>query len=108
MFKDPAVLFTNVYSALVYAIYYSFFEAFALVYGPIYGFNIGLTGVAFLTVLVGVLITGSAFVALLHFVVIPQMKMKGPGKQEDVLVPSLLMAFGPPIGLFIFGESHDK
>ncbi|KAF8855471.1 MFS general substrate transporter [Acephala macrosclerotiorum] len=103
MFKDPAVLFTNVYTALVYGIYYSFFEAFALVYGPIYGFNLGMTGAAFLTVLVGALVTGTGFVCLLHFVVIPQMKIKGPGKQEDVLMPSLIMTFGPPIGLFLFG-----
>ena len=26
MFKDPAVMFTNVYTALTYGIYYSFFE----------------------------------------------------------------------------------
>ncbi|CZR59550.1 related to FLR1-Putative H+ antiporter regulated by yAP-1 and involved in multidrug resistance [Phialocephala subalpina] len=103
MFKDPAVLFTNVYTALIYGIYYSFFEAFALVYGPIYGFNLGLTGVAFLTVIIGALITGTCFVCLLHFVVIPQMKVKGPGKQEDVLMPSLIMVIGPPIGLFLFG-----
>jgi DHA1 family multidrug resistance protein-like MFS transporter len=109
MFKDPAVLFVNLYTALIYGIYYSFFEAFALVYGPIYGFNLGLTGVAFLTVLVGALITGSMFFCLLHFVVIPQLKAKGPGEQEDVLVPSLIMVFGPPIGLFLFGEwAYDE
>lgn len=45
MFQDPAVLFTNVYSAFIYGVYYSFFEAFPLVYMDIYGFNIGLTGV---------------------------------------------------------------
>ena len=108
MFKDPAVLFTNVYTALIYGIYYSFFEAFALVYGPIYGFNLGTTGVAFLTVLVGALITGTGFFALLYFVVIPQMKVKGPGKQEDVLMPSLIMTFGPPIGLFLFGKLNTR
>lgn len=45
MFKDPAVFFTNVYAAFIYGVFYSFFEAFPLVYGGIYGFNIGLTGV---------------------------------------------------------------
>lgn len=104
MFKDPAIMFVNLYTALIYGIYYSFFEAFALVYGPIYGFNLGLTGVAFLTVLVGAATTCTMFVCLMHFVVIPQLKAKGPGKQEDVLVPSLIMVFGPPIGLFLFGE----
>jgi DHA1 family multidrug resistance protein-like MFS transporter len=77
------------------------------VYGPIYGFNLGETGVAFLTVLVGAAIFGGAFCCLLHFVIIPQMKIKGPGKQEDVLQPALIMVFGPPIGLFLFGKSKS-
>lgn len=34
--KDPAVGFVRIYSALVYAIYYSFFEAFPIVYAGIY------------------------------------------------------------------------
>ena len=103
MFLDPAVFFTNAYTALVYGIYYSFFEAFPLVYGPLYGFNMGVTGLAFITVIVGVLITGSMFMALLHWIVIPEMRKNGPGKQEDVLLPALLASFGPPIGLFLFG-----
>jgi MFS transporter, DHA1 family, multidrug resistance protein len=103
MFLDPAVLFTNVYTALVYGIYYSFFEAFPLVYGPLYGFNMGVTGVTFLTVIVGVLITGSMFFALLYWVVVPEMKKNGPGKQEDVLMPALIASFGAPIGMFLFG-----
>ena len=104
MFLDPAVLFTNVYTALVYGIYYSFFQAFPLVYGPLYGFNQGITGVTFLTVIVGVLVTGSMFAALLHWIVIPEMKKNGPGKQEDVLLPALIASFGAPIGLFLFGK----
>jgi len=39
--KDPAVLFTNVYTALQYGIYYSFFEVFPLVYPVMYGFSLG-------------------------------------------------------------------
>ncbi|RMZ89128.1 hypothetical protein DV736_g3649, partial [Chaetothyriales sp. CBS 134916] len=31
---DPAVLFTSIYTALMYAIFYSFFEVFPFVYGP--------------------------------------------------------------------------
>ena len=45
MFEDPAVFFTNIYSAFIYGIYYSFFEAFPLVYMDIYGFSVGLMGV---------------------------------------------------------------
>lgn len=44
-FQDPAVLFTHLYSSFIYGVYYSFFEAFPLVYMDIYRFSIGLTGV---------------------------------------------------------------
>ena len=52
--KDPAVLFTNLYTSCIYGIYYSFFEAFPLVYTGIYGFNLGELGITFLTIIVGV------------------------------------------------------
>lgn len=45
MFQDPAVFFTNIYSAFIYGVYYSFFEAFPLVYIEIYGFNVGEMGI---------------------------------------------------------------
>ena len=45
MFLDPAILFTNVYSAFIYGVVYTLLEAIPLVYMGIYGFNIGLTGV---------------------------------------------------------------
>ena len=45
MFEDPAVFFTNIYSAFIYGVYYSFFEAFPLVYIEVYGFNVGEMGI---------------------------------------------------------------
>ena len=42
--KDPAVLFTHVYTSCIYGIYYSFFECFPLVYIGIYNFNLGELG----------------------------------------------------------------
>jgi DHA1 family multidrug resistance protein-like MFS transporter len=43
---DPAVLFSTFYTALTYAIYYSFFESFPLVYRDMYGFTLGEQGLA--------------------------------------------------------------
>ncbi|KAL4964012.1 uncharacterized protein BDV14DRAFT_201267 [Aspergillus stella-maris] len=45
---DPAILFLNCYTSLTYGIFYSFFEAFPIVYQGIYGFNLGEMGLAFL------------------------------------------------------------
>jgi DHA1 family multidrug resistance protein-like MFS transporter len=52
-FLDPSVLFINLYTALVYGIYYSFFESFPLVYINMYGFSIGVMGIVFLGVIIG-------------------------------------------------------
>jgi DHA1 family multidrug resistance protein-like MFS transporter len=74
MIKDPAVLFANVYTALTYGIYYSFFEVFPLVYGPIYGFNLGETGLVFLAIVVGCVIAICIYFSYLHFLLIPDIK----------------------------------
>jgi DHA1 family multidrug resistance protein-like MFS transporter len=50
---DPSILFINLYTALVYGIYYSFFESFPLVYIGMYGFSIGIMGVVFISVIIG-------------------------------------------------------
>lgn len=52
---DPSILFINLYTALVYGIYYSFFESFPLVYQGVYGFSIGIMGAVFLSVIIGAL-----------------------------------------------------
>jgi DHA1 family multidrug resistance protein-like MFS transporter len=105
MLLDPAVMFTNVYMALVYGVYYSSFEAFPLVYGPIYGFNLGQQGVIFVTIVVGVCVITSTYFAVYYFIIIPDVTKNGLKSQEEVLKPALLMTFGPPIGPFLFGTS---
>lgn len=100
--KDPAIAFVNIYSSIVYAIYYSFFEVFPLVYGPMYGFNIGQTGVVFLCVFVACLLGIATYVSYLYFYLIPDIQAHGMRAQEHRLVPALICVFGPVIGLFIF------
>ncbi|KAL8840545.1 MAG: hypothetical protein Q9170_001298 [Blastenia crenularia] len=105
--KDPAIAFVNVYSSIVYAIYYSFFEVFPLVYGPMYGFNIGETGLVFLCVAVACIIGIVAYAAYLHYYLIPDILTHGLRAQEHRLVPALACVFGPVIGLFLFAWTAD-
>ncbi|KAL8705820.1 MAG: hypothetical protein Q9225_008005, partial [Loekoesia sp. 1 TL-2023] len=105
--KDPAIAFVNIYSSIVYAIYYSFFEVFPLVYGPMYGFNIGETGIIFLCILVACLLGIAAYAAYLHFYLIPDILAHGLRAQEHRLVPALPTVFGPVIGLFLFAWTAD-
>ena len=108
MIKDPAVLFTNVYTALTYGIYYSFFEVFPLVYGPLYGFNLGETGVVFVCVVVGCIIAMAIYFAYLQFLLIPDIMKNGLRAQESRLRPALFAVFAPTIGLFLFGWTANS
>ncbi|GLA17646.1 hypothetical protein AnigIFM63309_005817 [Aspergillus niger] len=100
---DPAILFLNCYTSLTYGIYYSFFEAFPIVYQGIYGFNLGEMGVAFLAIVVGSIISFLVYNFYIHRVYAPTVRSSGLKKPEDVLVPALFACFGPSIGLFLFG-----
>ena len=106
MFKDPAILFTNVYTALIYGIYYSFFEVFPLVYGPLYGFNLGETGLVFLAIIVGCILAMSMYFYYLGYLLIPDILKNGLRAQESRLRPALIFVWGPVIGMFIFGRFH--
>lgn len=100
--KDPAMLFVQVYTAIIYCIYYSFFEVFPLVYPVFYHFNLGQVGLVFLCVLVACFIGIGIYVAYLALYMIPRIKARGFPVNETRLVPALAAAFGPTIGLFIF------
>jgi DHA1 family multidrug resistance protein-like MFS transporter len=93
--KDPAIMFVNIYTALVYGIYYSFFEVFPLVYSPFYGFSVGMIGVVFTSILVACLLGIVEYALYLHFYLIPDIKKRGLRQQEHRLVPAIFAAFGP-------------
>jgi DHA1 family multidrug resistance protein-like MFS transporter len=100
--RDPAVFFTNVYTSLIYGIYYSYFEAFPLVYIGIYGFNIGQLGVVFLCIIVGCFIGSGIYVSYVYFYLEPDIKKNGLRPQEHRLVPALFSSVLLPVGMFWF------
>jgi DHA1 family multidrug resistance protein-like MFS transporter len=101
--KDPAIAFVNIYTAIIYGIYYSFFEVFPLVYPVYYGFSLGMIGVVFTCILVACWIGIAVYCAYLYFYLVPDILKNGLRAQESRLVPALFACFGPTIGLFIFG-----
>lgn len=105
MVQDPAIGFTAVYVALCYGIYYSFFEAFPLVYIAKYGFNVGEMGLTFLSITVGVILAIVVYYAYIYYVVEPDIVKNGLGAPERRLIPALIASFFLPAGLFLFGES---
>jgi MFS transporter, DHA1 family, multidrug resistance protein len=103
--KDPAIAFVNLYTALTYGIYYSFFEVFPLVYPPMYGFNVGETAIVFTCIIVGCFIAMAIYFSYLNWIVVPDVIKNGLRAQEWRLQPALLACVGPVAGLFIFGKS---
>lgn len=100
--KDPAIAFVNLYTSLVYGIYYSFFEVFPLVYPVMYGFSLGQIGITFLCILIACGIGMATYIGYLYFYLVPDILAHGLRVQESRLQPALIAAFGPPIGLFLF------
>lgn len=62
---EAIVLFTCLYLSLAYSIFYLFFEAYPIIFqGPTYHMNAGVSGLAFLPVIVGALV---ALVIFLYY-----------------------------------------
>ena len=101
---DPAVLYTTVYTALVYAIYYSFFESVLLVYPVIYGFNLGETGLTFLAIIIGLVVMAAFYCAFYYFVSEPRIRSLGLGVPEQRLLPAMYVGASVPIAIFLYGE----
>lgn len=104
MFCEPIVLLLNLHIAFVYALLYTWFEAFPLVFIGVYGFNEGQLGLAFMGILVGALVTYFFYVVWLrkHFEPLFD-KKQGIIDPEDRLPPGMVGAIFIPICLFGFG-----
>ncbi|RJE22247.1 transporter [Aspergillus sclerotialis] len=66
LFQETIVACVCLYSTLLYAIYYLYFEVYPIIFqGPdsVYGFSPGITGLAFLPIAAGSVFTGTIFIA---------------------------------------------
>ena len=102
MFNDPSIFFVNLYTGYFYGVFYTFFEVFPLVFPPLYGFDLGQTGLAFISCLIGVIVAILAYFAYLYFYMVPDNIKHGFREQEHRLVPAIIGSFLLPIGLFLF------
>jgi DHA1 family multidrug resistance protein-like MFS transporter len=102
-------VFTSVYVALIYSIYYSFFEVFPIVYGAGgYGMNLGEMGLVFLCIFVAVVIAIPSYWSYLYWIANPEIINKGLPPPERRLIPAIYASTLAPIGLFIFAWTGDS
>lgn len=103
LFTEPIVFVLDLYIALIYGLLYIWFESFPIVFTELYGFSLGLTGVAFLGILVGVFVVFPFFVLYNRKYTEPRFNDNGELKPELRLPPAFVGAFAIPVCLFWFG-----
>ena len=103
MFTEPIVFLLNLYIALIYGLLYIWFESFPLVFEGLYGFNLGLEGVAFLGILVGTFVAVIVLFAWNYYYLEKQFDENGNIEPEKRLIPAMVGCFAVPICLFWFG-----
>lgn len=103
-FSEPIVFFMDLYTALLYGVLFIWFESFPLVFGDIYGFSLGLQGLAFLGIFVGGVITVPLFLVWVRYGITPRFT-KPTFKPEMVLPPTFFGSAFLPICLFWYGWS---
>ncbi|KAK9464987.1 major facilitator superfamily domain-containing protein [Lipomyces arxii] len=102
-FTEFGVLFLNVYTALIYAVMYSWFEAFPIVFLELYHFNLIEMGVSYVGLLIGVCIACCIFCTVWKFKVAPALS-RGVDP-EKIFYVALCAAPILPAGLMLFGWS---
>ncbi|KAL4866264.1 hypothetical protein BDV12DRAFT_210622 [Aspergillus spectabilis] len=101
---DPAVLFSTIYTSLIYAIFYSFFESFPLIFEGVYQFDFEITGLPFLAVLPALAIATIFLISHWYLSVVRHFPTKGFdafGPPERRLIPGLINCLWTPVGLLI-------
>lgn len=96
-FFEPMVFLLNIYTAFIYIIVNSWFEAFPIVFEGIYHFNLIESGVVYLSAIIG----GTIGAIIYLYWVGKLVKHPNPAI-EKFLKPAMFGSFFLPVGLFIF------
>ncbi|PWY80420.1 MFS multidrug transporter [Aspergillus sclerotioniger CBS 115572] len=102
LFLEPIVLFISLYMSVLYGLLYIFFVAYPVIYCSGKGWSASATGLMFIPLAIGVLMSASCapFVNR-HFLSICA-KHGGKPPAEVRLIPMMLSCWFIPLGLFIF------
>ncbi|KAI5463694.1 major facilitator superfamily domain-containing protein [Mariannaea sp. PMI_226] len=102
LFGELIVFLISLYMSVLYGLLYMFFVAFPIIYQKGKGYSAGKTGLMFIPVAVGVLLSAAcAPLVNKHYVKMVE-KHNGKPPAEIRLIPMMLSCWFIPIGLFIF------
>ncbi|KAF2711667.1 multidrug resistant protein [Pleomassaria siparia CBS 279.74] len=102
LFQELIVFFISVYMSVLYGLLYMFFVAFPIVYQKGKGYTAGTTGLMFIPMAVGVLMSAAcAPMVNKHYLTLVK-KHNGKPPAEARLIPMMISCWCIPIGMFIF------
>ncbi|KAL2886577.1 putative MFS-type transporter [Ceratocystis lukuohia] len=105
LFGELIVLLISLYMSVLYGLLYMFFIAFPIVYGKGKGYSNGKTGLMFIPLAVGVMLSACCSPLVnKHYLKLMQ-KYNGRPPAEVRLIPMMCACWFIPIGLFIFAWS---
>ncbi|GHJ87320.1 hypothetical protein NliqN6_3722 [Naganishia liquefaciens] len=108
-FSDPILFALNLYIAFVYAVLYSWFEAFPLVYEQMYGMSLPIAQLPFAALLVGSIVSLAGYFLWHKYWWIPRYDAAdGKIAPELRLPPAFVGALCLPICLFPFAWSSGR
>lgn len=107
LFREPIVLLLSIYLAIIYGTLYMLFGAFPIVYELHRGWNQGVSGLAFLGVMVGMLGAIVYSIPENNRYIKTLEKNGGYSPPETRLPPCMLASLALPIGLFWFAWTNS-
>ena len=104
-FQEPICLLLNTYTALITGLLFAWLESLPIVFGGIYGFDVGETGLAFLGLLVGSIVAYLVFVVWFFAFESNKFDSDACCAPEERFIPLMAGCIFIPICLLIFGWS---
>ncbi|KAH8891154.1 MFS general substrate transporter [Thozetella sp. PMI_491] len=104
LFREPIVLVSSVYMAIIYGTIYMFMGAFPIVYSELRGWGAGVGGLAFIGLAVG-MILGLAYILFVDQVHYRKLGAHPP--PEARLPPGIIGGLALPIGMFAFAWTNS-
>lgn len=104
LFLEPIVFLISLYMSVLYGLLYMFFVAYPIVYVNGKGWSEGSTGLMFIPLAIGVLLSaGCAPFVNKHYLSLCAKAPNGKPPAEARLIPMMFSCWLIPVGLFIFG-----
>lgn len=102
LFRELIVFLVAVYMSVLYGLLYMFFVAYPIVYQGGKGYSAGITGLMFIPIALGVLLSAACAPIVNNHYLKMYKKYNGSPPAEVRLIPMMFSCWLIPIGLFIF------